>query len=233
MDFGLAKALDTASESDPSQSPTVAAGATQTGMMMGTAAYMSPEQARGKPVDKRTDIWAFGAVLFEMLTGERAFPGQAIADSVARIIERDPDLDALPRDVPPSLRLLVRRCLEKDRRDRLRDIGDARIEIKHALAAPPANDTYRNPSVPASSEVEAVQVLGRKENRRRQREIEGYKLGGLLTAVAGVGVGIFLYFLIPDRPIYVVGLIPLMVGLAMLLYGVVLAPRPSAGKEAR
>ena len=128
---------------------------------------------------------------------------------------------------------MVRRCLEKDRRERLRDIGDARIEIKQVLAAPPVNDTYRNPSVPASSEVEAVQVLVGKENRRRQKEIEGFKLGGLITAVAGVSVGIFLYFLIPDRPIYVAGLIPLMVGLALLFYGVVLAPRPSAGKEQR
>ncbi len=129
LDFGLAKALDTTPEGDPSQSPTLTAAATQQGVIMGTAAYMSPEQARGKSVDRRADIWAFGVVVYEMLTGKRAFPGEAMADSVARIIERNPDYDTLPSDLPPSIRQLVRRCLEIDQTERLSDIGEARIEI--------------------------------------------------------------------------------------------------------
>ncbi len=231
LDFGLAKALDPTPGGDPSESPTLTAAATRMGVVLGTAPYMSPEQARGKAVDKRTDIWAFGCVLYEMLVGGRAFPGEAIADSVARIIERNPDYDALPRDVPPSVRLLMRRCLEKDQRDRLRDIGDARIEIKQSLATPPANDAYRKTREPPGNGAEAVQVLGEQENRRRQEAIEGFKLGGLITTAAAVGIGIFLYFETPDSPTYLVGLIPLMVGLVLILYGFVLAPRSAPGRE--
>ena len=232
LDFGLAKALDTTPQGDPSQSPTLTAAATQMGVILGTAAYMSPEQARGKPVDKRADIWAFGIVLYEMLTGKRAFPGEAAADSVARIIERNPDYDALPPDVPPSIRQLVFRCLEKHQRERLRDIGDARIEIKQALATPP-NDAHRKSSEPPSSGTEAVPVLGEQENSRRQEQIEFYKVAGLVTVAGGIGLGILLYFLVPSRPLYLVGLMALMVGLALLLYGLVLAPRPSRKSEDR
>ena len=232
LDFGLAKALDTTPEGDPSQLPTLTAAATQEGVIMGTAAYMSPEQARGKSVDRRTDIWAFGVVLYEMLTGKRAFPGEAMADSVARIIERNPDYDTLPPDVPPSIRQLVRRCLEKDQRERLRDIGDARIEIKQALATPP-NDAHRKTYEPPGNGTEAVPVLGEQENRRREKRIEGYKISGLITAAAGIGVGTFLYFLEPGSSVYVVGLIPLLVGLVFLLYGFILAPRPTRGREHR
>ena len=95
LDFGLAKALDRTPEGDPSQSPTLTAAATQMGVILGTAAYMSPEQARGKPVDKRTDIWAFGAVLFEMLSGTKPFPGDDVSQTLARVIDRDPDWDLL------------------------------------------------------------------------------------------------------------------------------------------
>jgi len=232
LDFGLAKALDTTPEGDPSQLPTLTAAATQQGVIMGTAAYMSPEQARGKSVDRRTDIWAFGVVLYEMLTGKRAFPGEAMADSVARIIERNPDYDTLPPDVPPSIRQLVRRCLEKDQRERLRDIGDARIEIKQALATPP-NDAYRKTYEPPGSGTEAVPVLGEQENRRRQERIEGYKISGLIITAAGIGVGTFLYFSAPGSSVYVVGLVPLLVGLVFLLYGFILAPRPTRGREHR
>ncbi len=179
-------------------------------------------------MNKRADIWAFGAVLYEMLAGKRAFPGEAIADSVARIIERNPDFDTLPPDVPPSIRQLVRRCLEKDQRERLRDIGDARIEIKQALATAP-NDAYRNIYETPGSGAEAVPVVGEEENRRR-RDIEGYKVSGLITAAAGIGIGPFLYFLIPDTSVWVVGVIPLLVGLALLLCGFILAPRPTRGR---
>ena len=100
-DFGLAKALDPNPEGDPSQSPTLTAAATQMGVIMGTAAYMSPEQARGNPVDKRTDIWAFGCVFYEMLTGTKPFPGDDVSQTLARVIDRDPDWDALPGTVSP------------------------------------------------------------------------------------------------------------------------------------
>ena len=232
LDFGLAKALDTTPAADSDQLSTRTSEATQTGTVLGTAAYMSPEQARGKSVDRRSDIWAFGVVLYEMLTGTRAFRGEAVADCLAKIIERNPDYDALPPDVPPSIRQLVFRCLEKDQRERLRDIGDARIEIKQALATPP-NDAHRKSYEPPSSGTKAVPVLGEQENSRRQEQIEAYKVGGLVTVAAGIGLGIFLYFLVPSRPLYLVGLMALMVGLALLLYGLVLAPRPSRESEDR
>ena len=219
LDFGLAKVLDTTPEGDPSQAPTLTAAATQQGVIMGTAAYMSPEQARGKSVDRRADIWAFGVVVYEMLTGKRAFPGEAMADSVARIIERNPDYDTLPPDVPPSIRQLVRRCLEKDQRERLRDIGDARIEIKQALAMPRANDTYRKTNEPTGMGAEAV------------GDLPDYKLGGLITAAAGIGLGTFLYFTESLSSVYLVGLVPLMIGLVLILYGFVLAPRSSTGSR--
>ena len=100
-----------------------------TGAVIGTAAYMSPEQARGLPVDKRTDIWAFGCVLYEMLTGRVTFAGDTVSDSIAKILEREPDWSALPAATPASIRRLLLRCLAKDPKQRLRDIGDVRIEI--------------------------------------------------------------------------------------------------------
>ena len=104
--------------------------ATQLGMILGTAAYMAPEQARGKTVDKRADIWAFGVVLFEMLTGRQAFHGEDTSHVLARVIERDPDWTALPQTTPPLVARLLRRCLEKDVRRRLRDIADAEPDLE-------------------------------------------------------------------------------------------------------
>ena len=132
LDFGLAKAMQPeASDSSPSMSPTISltAMATQAGMIIGTAAYMSPEQARGKTVDKRTDVWAFGAVLYEMLTGRRAFEGEDVSMTLAEVMKSEPDLDRLPADTPASVRRLLTRCLAKDRTQRLRDIGDAALEL--------------------------------------------------------------------------------------------------------
>jgi len=140
LDFGLAKAFadeSTEISGDASQSPTMTAAATRAGVILGTAAYMSPEQARGKRVDKRTDIWAFGCVLYEMLTGRQAFAGETASDAMARILERDPDWQALPAKTPLKIRELLRRCLTKEHRDRLHDIADARIEISEALAGTP------------------------------------------------------------------------------------------------
>jgi Tol biopolymer transport system component len=139
LDFGLAKALDTTTTSSPSvtQSPTITTPAMMTGVgtILGTAAYMSPEQARGKPVDRRADIWAFGAVLFEMLAGIRPFPGEEISDTLAGILKSEPAWEALPRDTSAAIRRLLRRCLQKDRQQRLQHIGDARLEIDEARGA--------------------------------------------------------------------------------------------------
>ena len=103
-------------------------------MILGTAAYMSPEQARGKPVDKRADIWAFGCVLYEMLTSRSAYAGDTISDTIARILEREPDWRALPAATPPTITRLLRRCLDKDPKRRLHDIADARIEIEDVVS---------------------------------------------------------------------------------------------------
>jgi serine/threonine-protein kinase len=139
LDFGLAKALaGDLPGADLSQSPTVTATVTGTrdGVILGTAAYMSPEQARGKLLDRRTDIWSFGCVLYEILTGHAAFLGETLSDTIAKILERDPDWQALPTSTPVLVRSLLRRCLAKDPKGRLRDIGDARLEIGEAVAAP-------------------------------------------------------------------------------------------------
>jgi len=129
LDFGLAKAFDSRTDGEAAHSSTMTATGTRAGLILGTAAYMSPEQARGLPVDKRTDVWAFGCVLHEMLTGRAAFAGNTVSDTVARILEREPDWTLLPATAPAALRGLLRRCLEKDPRQRLRDIADARIWI--------------------------------------------------------------------------------------------------------
>ena len=137
LDFGLAKAADAStvgrdfSRADLSMSPTITSPAMGTlgGVILGTAAYMSPEQAKGKPVDKRTDIWAFGCVLFEMLTGKRAFEGEDVSDTLAAILRGDPDWAAIPSDVPPAIVVLIRGCLEKDRRRRVGDIAAARFVL--------------------------------------------------------------------------------------------------------
>jgi hypothetical protein len=134
LDFGLAKALDPAAISGPGRdattSPTITSLGTVAGVILGTAAYMSPEQARGRSVDKRADIWAFGCVLYEMLTGKLAFSGDTVSDTMAAVLTREPDWSALPPDVPPGVRALLTRCLRKDPKERLRDIGDARIELR-------------------------------------------------------------------------------------------------------
>ena len=137
LDFGLAKIAEpTAPSGSPDDSPTLTLEATRAGQIMGTAAYMAPEQARGATVDKRVDIWAFGAVLSEMLTGKRVFSGETTSDILAAVLTGDIDWSGLPKGTPASVRLLLRRCLERDRKRRLRDIGDARIELEDTLAGP-------------------------------------------------------------------------------------------------
>jgi len=137
LDFGLAKALESSVPSmDPALSPTITSAGTATGVLLGTAAYMSPEQIRGKPLDTRTDIWSLGCVLWECLTGKMTFQGQTVSDTIATILDWDPDWGSLPARTPPRLRNLVRRCLQKDLHLRLQHIGDARIELGEVLSAP-------------------------------------------------------------------------------------------------
>ena len=141
LDFGLAKALDTTPQGDPSLSPTLTAAATQMGVILGTAAYMSPEQARGKTVDRRADIWSFGVVLYEMLTGVRPFRGEDVSLTLASVMKSDVDVKTLPPDLPETLRTVLRRCLEKDPLQRIRDMGDVRLAMEGAFESSPSERT--------------------------------------------------------------------------------------------
>lgn len=142
LDFGLAKVREAepaVAGADSAQAPTITTPAvTRAGIIMGTAAYMSPEQARGRPLDKRADVWAFGCVLYEMLTGRRPFPGSDVSDVIAAVLLREPDFTALPAGVPLAVRRVIERCLQKNPADRLRDVGDARLELRDAFAVGPA-----------------------------------------------------------------------------------------------
>ena len=128
LDYGLAKALEGEAsggvDSELSQSPTLTRQGTQLGVILGTAAYMSPEQAKGKTVDKRTDVWAFGAVLYEMLTGKRAFAGENVSDTLASVLTKEPEWDSLPANTTAALRQVLRLCLTKDATRRVRDVAD-------------------------------------------------------------------------------------------------------------
>ena len=165
LDFGLAKAFGEEPSTDPSDSPTLSA-MTRPGTILGTAAYMSPEQARGRKVDKRTDTWAFGCLLYELLTGKQAFGGEDVTDILASVVKSEPDWEALPAATPPSIRQLLRRCLQKDRTQRLHAAGDARIEIEQALRKP-----------------EPVQVSGPVQQEQRQARMPVLLAGALLIAV--------------------------------------------------
>ena len=139
LDFGLAK-FDEAGGAgqDLTQSPTLTHAATQAGMILGTAAYMSPEQAKGRAADKRSDVWAFGCVLYEMLAGRRAFDGEDATEVIAAVVRAEPDWSAIPADVPAHIRTLVKRCLEKDRKARIGDVAVARFLLDEASAVPSA-----------------------------------------------------------------------------------------------
>jgi serine/threonine-protein kinase len=167
LDFGLAKAwAPDEGDADLTHSPTLTAQMTAAGVLLGTAAYMSPEQARGKPVDKRADIWAFGVVLWEMLTGQRLFTGDTVSDVLASVLKEAPDLDALPPDTPWRVRDLLRRCLVSDPKDRLRDIGDARIDLGDVHVGSPemgaavVQAPRRRSVIPIAAAVLAGVILG-------------------------------------------------------------------------
>ena len=158
LDFGLAKAMEPASAQGASaghvlsQSPTITSpAATGIGVILGTAAYMSPEQARGKPVDKRADIWAFGAVLYEMLTGKRLFSGEDVSDTMAAVLRQPIPFGALPDQTPAAVRALIERCLERDLRQRLRDIGEARVSLERALTPGASEATVPSTRGPSPS----------------------------------------------------------------------------------
>jgi Tol biopolymer transport system component len=143
LDFGLGRGIP-GSDSEQ-QDPTITSGGTMPGTVLGTSAYMSPEQARGQTVDKRTDIWAFGCVLYEMLTGVRAFIGDTISDTIVRVLSVEPDWKRLPLETPPAVRRLLQRCLQKDASRRLRDIGDARLDLEEP-SEPDADSAGRSPA---------------------------------------------------------------------------------------
>ena len=176
LDFGLAKALAPdggSGATDVANSPTLTARATQLGMILGTAAYMSPEQARGKTVDRRADVWAFGVVLYEMLTGRRAFEGNEVSDVLASVLKDSVPLGALPADTPASIRRLLRRCLEKDRANRLDSMATARLEIADATAE--RHDEVR----PASD------ATSRALQKRSQMTLAGIGVAALAIGLAG------------------------------------------------
>ena len=187
LDFGLAKPSDaTSSMSGLSMSPTITSPAmTQMGVILGTAAYMSPEQAKGKPVDKRADVWAFGCVLYEMLTGQRAFGSDEIADVLAFIITKEPYWKALPDATPAAIRKLLRRCLEKDRKKRLADISDARLEM---------DDAPEESGVPGATSTAQLTATSRSIWKRAMPPITVAVVAGL---IAGAAVW---KFRTPDRP---------------------------------
>jgi serine/threonine-protein kinase len=165
LDFGLAKVIEQQGTlQNQSQSSTIAATiATQTGVILGTPAYMSPEQVRGHEVDARADVWAFGCVLFEMLSGRSAFPSETMADALAGLVEREPEWKHLPSTTPQALRRLLRRCLAKDPRQRLRSIGDASLDLEEAgtggRPSPEAVASTRRWLAPA---IAALAILGRR-----------------------------------------------------------------------
>jgi eukaryotic-like serine/threonine-protein kinase len=179
LDFGLAKAFEVA-EQDLPKAPTLTSMGTEEGRILGTPTYMSPEQARGKPVDKRTDIWAFGCVFYELLSGRRAFQADTVSDTLVKVLEREPDWKALPAATPAKVRDLLQRCLEKDVSRRLHDIGDGRIELLDALASTTRQDV-------ASEE--------RFKLTRRAA------IGGLAgTAAVAAGVATSVWYLWPKTP---------------------------------
>ena len=174
LDFGLAKAMEptgAAASADVSQLPTITTPAmTQTGIILGTAAYMSPEQARGKPVDKRTDIWAFGCVLYEMLTGQRAFRGEHVTDTLASVLTGEPDWARLPVGLASPIVALLRRCLRKDPAQRLPHIGVARLDLSETEAGASHGVDSR--------EARAWPFRRRRRDCRRRRDHHRSRMGG-------------------------------------------------------
>jgi len=218
LDFGLAKALEgEAASLDISTSPTLSRLATMQGVLLGTAAYMSPEQAKAKPVDRRTDIWAFGCVLFEMLTGKRAFDGETVTDTLAAVIRAEPDWSLLPAALSVRIRVLLHRCLQKDPKQRLRDIGDARISLDEVLSGQP------DPSLAGAAGISTL----------AWRRALILSLGALVIAGAITGFAIWNLKPSPPQPVTrtVINLLPDQ-QLAGLIYGPAVAVSPDGTRLA-
>lgn len=185
LDFGLAKALDPQDSisnpaASPNFSPTLSIAATQAGVILGTAAYMSPEQAKGKSVDRRADIWAFGCVLYEMLAGQRPFEGESVSDTLAAVIKDTPDFAKLPATTPRAIRALLSRCLKKDPKHRLQAMGEARIAIEEYLANPVSSESASLPSGP---------VLSAESQPVPRKGLAATLIAAGLTLVIGLAAG--------------------------------------------
>ncbi len=179
LDFGLAKALESpVVSSDILSSPTISNLATQAGVILGTAAYMPPEQARGRPVDRRADIWGFGCVLFEMFAGRMAFRGESVTDTLAEILKAEPDWKLLPRTTPRPLRALLQRCLKKDPKQRLQAIGEARIVIEELLAGKEQTEAGQ------TADAEAVAAVQKKRRHPAAWAFGGFLAGAILALAA-------------------------------------------------
>jgi serine/threonine-protein kinase len=217
LDFGLAKALEPASAISPmlTASPTITTPAQMTGvgMILGTAAYMSPEQAKGRPADKRSDIWAFGCVFYEMLNGKRAFDGEDVSETLAFVLTKEPDWNALPANTPVTIRRLLRRALEKDRKRRLPDIGSARLDIDEALSAP-------------ATELSAASVIDAAPSRSGWRTAL-WALAAALGSAMAAGVGTWIRLAPTPPPVLRLNLTPAdggPVGNVSLLWDVAITP---------
>jgi serine/threonine protein kinase len=184
LDFGLAKAYVGDQENiSPMDSPTISAAATQQGVILGTAAYMSPEQAKGKSVDKRADIWAFGVVLFEMLTGRQLFTGETASETLASVMKSEPEWETLPPNLHSRIRFLLERCLKKDPRDRYSGISDARVEIKSVLADP--SGVFVQPSI---------------ITKPRKKHRLGIPWVAAITSLGIIVAGVAVWYLKPSPP---------------------------------
>ncbi|MBK9065215.1 MAG: protein kinase [Acidobacteria bacterium] len=189
LDFGLAKIFDgdAGPGSSPSvtHSPTLTARGTAAGVILGTAAYMSPEQARGKPVDKRTDVWAFGCVLFEMLTGKRAFEGETVTDVLAAVLTRDPDWAALPAGTPERVREILGKCLRRDAKLRLRDIGDARLDLEEVGPPGPSGAFTLEEKTAVPDPTVASAERTKRERGSKRRLYFSWAIAAACAAAAG------------------------------------------------
>jgi Tol biopolymer transport system component/aminoglycoside phosphotransferase (APT) family kinase protein len=208
LDFGLAKS-GTASGSDPnlSASPTLTNLATSVGVILGTAAYMSPEQARGRSVDRRTDIWSFGCVLYECLTGQQAFAGETVSDVIARILQTEPDWSALPAGTPRRVRELLGRCLRRDAKERQRDIGDARLELLDAHAG-------RGEAAPPTA----------ADGRGTRNASRAWAVGLALTTVLALGFALLRPPGAPPRPLVLALTLPASITIATDAIGLAISP---------
>jgi len=203
LDFGLAKAAEPQdSAANVQDSPTLSIAATQAGVILGTAAYMSPEQARGKPVDKRADIWAFGVVLYEMFTGQRLFGGETVSDTLAAVITKEPDWEVLPASTPARIRQLLRRCLTRDPKQRLQAIGEARIAIEEVQSGDVGADSRVRPEAGAfvsrptplqpagAADTSSDRALAVTLARRHMRALLG-GAAALLALLAAAGYAVY------------------------------------------